>query len=233
MINLRYKAIIFDLDDTLFDTWGTCYPAAAKESCAAMVKEGLNCSEDNCVLERNKFFKTSPRRDVFQHIVENFGIRSGGKSADEIVAIGKKAFHSRQVEKDIRLFPQTRETLAELRSKYMLFLVTSGDPVTQKQKVELLKIKVFFTHIYYVNVIYKQRKSSAFMEILEHTSMEPKSVLCIGDRRDREIAEGKRLGFSTCLMKRDHQLCIRPDRPEEIPDFEIERISELIYTCQL
>jgi HAD superfamily hydrolase (TIGR01549 family) len=232
-MNDRYKALIFDLDDTLFDTWGTCYPAAAKESCEIMVREGLNCSGDQCIRERENFFRTMPRRDVFQHIVERFGVRSGGKSADEIASLGKKAFHSRQVEKDIKLFPGARELLAELKIKYMTFLVTSGDPATQKQKVNLLRIKDFFTHIYYVNVLLKQRKSQAFMEILEHTSMEPRSILCIGDRRDREIAEGKRLGFMTCLLKREHQMCIRPDLPEENPDFEIERLGELIPTCRL
>src|SRR4051812_31562952 len=102
LFNPRFKAVIFDLDDTLFDTWGTCYPAAAKESCEAMVKAGLNCSGESCVKERGDFFKVMPKSDVIQHIVKKFGVRSGGLSADEIVAIGKKSFHSRQVEKDIK-----------------------------------------------------------------------------------------------------------------------------------
>ncbi len=229
----KYKAIILDLDDTLFDTWGTCYPAAAKESCDAMVQAGLNCSGETCVKERDTFFKTMPRRDVFKHIVEHFGVRPGGKSSEEVAAIGKKTFHSRQVEKDIRLFTGAREALAELKSKYMTFLVTSGDPQTQKQKVDLLKIKESFTHIYYVNNLIKQRKTSSFLEIMEHTSLSPTSILCVGDRRDREIAEAKRLGFDTCLILRQHQMCIRPDLPEENADFEIERISDLISTCNL
>jgi len=232
VINKRFKAVIFDLDDTLFDTWSSCYPAAARESCEAMVREGLNCTSDQCVKERENFFKTMPRSDVFQHIVSHFGV-NGGRSSDAVAALGKKAFHARQVEKNIRLFSGVKETLAELQGTYMVFLVTSGDPTTQKQKVEILRIREFFTHIYYVNTLLKQRKSSAFMEILEHTDMNPRNVLCVGDRRDREIAEGKRLGFVTCLVRRTHQSVIRPDFPEEVPDFEIDRISELIEKCQL
>ncbi len=233
MINRRFKAVVLDLDDTLFDTWKQCYPAAAKESCRAMVKAGLKCSTDDCVKERIAFYKLRPKRDVFQHMVQHFGISSGGETAEEVANLGRSAFHARNVESNIKLFPRAKETLAELHANYMLFLVTSGDPDTQKQKVELLKIKEFFTHIYYVNVLAKQNKTSAFMDLLERTSLTPKGVLCVGNRRDREIAEGKRLGFVTCLVRRDHEMRILADRPEENPDYEIESIGELISACQL
>jgi putative hydrolase of the HAD superfamily len=232
MTEKRFKAVIIDLDDTLFDTFGSCYPAAAKEACSAMVQAGLACTIDQCLKERENFFRHLPRKDVFEHLVARFGIRK--KAVEKtVVAAGKKAFQSRKVEEDIELFPQAQEVLAELSAKYLLFLVTSGDPATQKQKVELLKIREFFTHVYYVNHLIQQRKTSAFLEILDHTSIRAREVLCVGDRRDREIAEGKRLGFVTCLLKRSHEINIQISQPEENADFEIDAIGELIRTCNL
>lgn len=198
-----------------------------------MVEAGLKCSVNACIEARDSFFKKMPKSDVFQHIVDHFGIKKGGKTPNDVAMIGKTTFHSREVEKGIRLFPEVRQVLADLKARYLTFLVTSGDPETQKQKVEILRIKDFFTHIYYVNNLLKQRKSAAFFEIMNHIFEEPRQILCVGDRRDREIAEGKRIGFTTCLLRRDYQMCIRPNLPEENPDFEIDHLSELIKACRL
>lgn len=232
MIITKYKAIVFDLDDTLFDTWDKCTKPATAESCTAMIKAGLNCTLESCVAEREVAYRKNPRKDPYEHLVQKFGLRENAIATD-VCEKGRVAFQSRKVESDIVLFPGVQRTLSELKIKYLLFLVTSGDPATQKQKVQLLKIKDFFTHIFYVDSLKKQKKSTAFLEIMDHTSISADQVVCVGDRIDREIAEGKQVGFTTVLLERDHNQNFEPAQPSENPDFRIKKLSELIPKLKL
>jgi putative hydrolase of the HAD superfamily len=233
VIVTKYKAIVFDLDDTLFDTWEKCTKPASLESCEAMIKAGLNCTPEEGIAERERAYKRNPRKDPYENLVNRFGLRADSQPPTVVTEAGRVAFQSRNVEPDIKLFPGVQRTLADLKTKYLLFLVTSGAPATQKQKVSLLRIKDFFTHIFYVDTLKKQRKSTAFLEIMDHTSISSEQVICVGDRIDREIAEGKQVGFVTVLLEREHNLHFEPENPIEVPDFKISSISELIPKLKL
>ncbi|MGE3974309.1 MAG: HAD family hydrolase [Bdellovibrionales bacterium] len=229
----KYKVIIFDLDDTLFDTWGKCTQQASREACAAMMEAGLQCTLEECVSEREASYLLNPRKDPYAHLVQKFGVRPNGKSGEEVMEIGRHAFQSRKVESDIAPFSGVQQTLAELKFNHLLFLVTAGTPETQQQKVTLLKIKDFFNHIFYVDTFKKQRKTSAFLKIAQQTNVLPHEVLCVGDRIDREISEGKILGFATALLEREHNRHFHPRNPAENPDYHLQKISDLTQTLKL
>ena len=46
------RAVVFDLDDTLFDTFGQCVVAAHREAARAMVAAGLRADEETVVARR-------------------------------------------------------------------------------------------------------------------------------------------------------------------------------------
>lgn len=231
MINLKFKVLIFDLDDTLFDTWETCVRPATSQACHLMIQAGLKATLEQATREAERHLLQFPRRDTFIHLSAHFGVK--GITATEISEIGRRAFFERKVEDNITLFPGTREILADLRTRYLVFLVTSGHPKTQEQKVSFLKIKNFFTQIFYVDGGKKEQKTPTFVKIMHQTDTPPEQILCIGDRLDRELVEGKRLGFKTCLLKRRQYLRLLPQEPNEEPDFEIEKLPELVSDCGL
>ncbi|MEQ1876832.1 MAG: HAD hydrolase-like protein, partial [Bdellovibrionia bacterium] len=111
--------------------------------------------------------------------------------------------------------------------------VTMGDPNTQQQKVANLKIAGFFSHVFYVDPPKSQTKTEAFSEILRVTGLKPGRVLCVGNRLDLEIAQGKALGLQTCFVQKGDYSELLPKDALEQPDYKIEQISEIMKACQL
>ena len=128
-----FRALIFDLDDTLLDTSRLLVPQAERESCVAMIHAGLNADLESCLKARKKLIEQNLRTQIFDCVVREFGIK-GLASAEEVARVGRRAFYEREVESHIYLDPEVIQLLEKLKSKYDLFLVTAGAPKTQKRK---------------------------------------------------------------------------------------------------
>jgi len=228
---MKIKAIFFDLDDTLFDTYGQLVEAATRESCQAMIQAGLNADLDACILKRRKFYLNTPKKNLYQELVSFFGVLNN--AADVVAQIGEKAFYEREVAAEIKLFPGAMSLLQALENKYHLYLVTAGDLKTQKQKVKYLEIESFFRQVFYVDVRRGQSKRHAFEYAMSDNFYNAEECLSVGNRIDQEIAEAKDLGMQTCYIKHGQYVYLSPTRPEEIPDFTIDKIRDLITVCQL
>ncbi|HEX4924856.1 MAG TPA: HAD hydrolase-like protein, partial [Bdellovibrionales bacterium] len=87
--------------------------------------------------------------------------------------------------------------------------------------------------VFYVDSTRGQKKSEAFGRILLTTGLKPEQFLCIGNRLDLEIAQGKQLGFDTCLVQTGEHKELVPAAAEEHPDYKIASISEIMKICQL
>lgn len=221
------KVIVFDLDDTLFDTLGQLVKPATKETCQAMISAGLNASLDDCIQQRNEIFKNNPRDNIYRLLVNHFGTNDN-ENTDSIVTAGFEAFHNRKVEEEITPFEHTHQTLQSLKANYPLFLVTLGNPPTQQKKVKRLGLEEFFEKIFYVDVAQSHSKKEAFQTIMNQYDLTPDSFLCIGNRIDTELKDGKTLGMQTILMKHGEYLHLESQCLEEVPDAEIENVETLL-----
>ena len=70
---MKYQVLIFDLDDTLFDTCGQLVDRASRESCLQMIELGLQADVDSCMQKRQELFKENPRKNIYDQIVQSFG----------------------------------------------------------------------------------------------------------------------------------------------------------------
>lgn len=232
MSHQNFDHLVFDLDDTLLDTYGQLIPPASREACSAMIEAGLATDVQSCLLARDEIARTNGRADLYRNLVARFGVRAGANE-DQVASSGHKAFHERSVERDITLFAGTRDMLRDLRSRYRLYLVTAGAPGTQQEKIDILKIEDSFDEVHIVNIMRGESKGQAFASILKTHGGEPVRYLSIGNRLDTDIAPAKRLGFKTCWVTYGEYAYTSPKDEFELPDYEIADMEELIPTCRL
>ena len=220
MKNIR--AVVFDLDDTLYDCTGSLVESSRRQAAEAMVKSGLPCSEEaayNLQVELSE--KHGPYYMVFDEIVNRFD------ASEELVHIALDAYNSPQVG-DISPFPDVVPTLKHLREDgFKLFLVTTGLHRRQQTKIDQLGIREFFDEV----VINDQERGSllsdCYLRILERTGMRPHHVCCVGDRVREEIRVGNELGMRTIHVLQGRFRNEPPGNPMERPGFTVKRIFQI------
>ncbi len=225
---IEIKIIIFDLDDTLFDTHGLLIKPAAKESCQAMIDAGLKTKLKGCLETREVLLNEHPRLDIFQQLVHKIGVEPHEKP-EEVIEAGQRAFYERPIREKITVFNETKPTLTELQKKHALYLVTFGAPRTQSKKIDQLELDHFFKKIFYVDFAVSKSKILAFEEIMTAHQVKPNQILSVGNRIDSEIKDAKILGMQTVLMSHGEYIHLMPQNDFEKPDAEIKNLSELLH----
>jgi len=225
---LKVKAILFDLDDTLFDCYGLLVEAARRRAARAMVDAGLPCTEEEAYQKQIELAeKHGPRFDVFDAMTNLYGV------AGELAQVALAAYNSAEVG-DIEPFPDVPETLTDLRAQgYKLLMCTSGVYARQERKIEALGIAGHFDEILINDIETGQHREDCFLELLDRHHLKPGEVLCVGDRIQAEIKTGNSMGMTTVQMLQGRFRDLLPKSDLEEPDHKITRITELHHILRV
>ncbi len=216
---MTIDAIVFDLDDTLLDTSGLLLEPAHREACQAMISAGLDVTLDRLLATREQLHRQHPREDLDTLLCAHFG-----QDEPAIAQAGRKAFYQRPIPD----LPVSRDLLAmldRLSDRCTLLLVTSGDPVTQSEKIRQMRIGNRFQNLVYVPL--GQSKRDALEELIGEHQLEPARTLVVGDRVDSEIAAARRLGMRTVRVRGGEYGHLRPTSAEEQADWEVDSVLDL------
>jgi FMN phosphatase YigB (HAD superfamily) len=228
-----YTAVLFDLDDTILDTSKYLVRPAMEKALNYLAVRGVISS-----VGEGFRFEITHRELLDKPLFFEALVKSHGKdfSDDNQKALTDEAlgiYFGEPEESAIRTFPEAHEVLSALAVDYDLYLVTLGKPATQEKKVRVAKIEHFFRHIWFPDFKLHHNKEVTFRTLLETTRISPERILCVGNRIDNEIVNGKSLGMKTCWVEYGEHVDRRPTLPHEIPDFTIPSIRELISKCHL
>lgn len=225
------KAIIFDLDDTLFETTKYLLKSALNDSFATMIRLGLDTNLNKAFHYFDNFQKNGVQNDIFQALISEFGIKT--KTNSHLVYIaGKDRFYNREIPEDIYIEKDVLQTLKQLNSFYHLHLITAGIPRTQLKKIKVLKLDKIFPSYVVVDIAKAANKGDEIISFAKQYSLEFSQILVVGDRIDNEILYGNRLGCKTCRILKGHHSFKKICKPEEKPDVEILQIKEILQICQ-
>ena len=218
----RIKAVIFDLDDTLYDCSGSLVEAARRRAAKAMVDKGLPCPEEQAYdLQVQLCARYGPRHKVFDEIAERYAM------GQDVVDAALKAYNRDEVE-DIRPFPDAVSLLRNLRSQgYLLFLVTSGVHRRQERKVHMLGLGKYFDEVVINDAEIGGDIEDAYVELMTRHGLTPQEVLVVGDRIDAEIRVANHLRMTTVQMKHGRYVTLTPKNEFEEPDFRIAALGEM------
>tara|TARA_B100001248_G_scaffold262154_1_gene256405 strand:+ start:883 stop:1557 length:675 start_codon:yes stop_codon:yes gene_type:complete len=224
---MKIRAIIFDLDDTLMNTSELLVEKAYEEAADAMIAAGLSATAEDCHNVRKEIFRQHPSENVFSAIAAHFG------ASEEVAKAGYRAFYARDIKENLETFAGVNAMLDRLCSSHDLFLVSAGIPNTQQQKVDALGIAPFFKEIVLVDRSREQEKRDAFLQLMQKYQLQASEVLCVGNRFDDEIMAGKSLGMPTCWVQHGEYEHVKPESPEDAPDYTVSRVVEIVEVCQL
>lgn len=222
---MKIKAVIFDLDDTLYDCSGTLVKAARMRAAKEMVNAGLPLSELEAYEKQLEYLtKYGQRCDVFEMIAEKYL----PKGKDKLVDCAYKAYNSDEIG-GISLFPDVISTLTKLKDKGIkLGLVTSGVYSRQINKIKELSVEDYFDKIVIDDYEQGSTKEDDFLELLEFFDVTSDECVSIGDRLHSEIKVGNQMGMTTVRIRHGRFKDEKSKNELENPDFNIDNISEVL-----
>ena len=220
---MSISAVIFDLDDTLYDCTGLLVEAARLRAAKAMVDAGLPCTTGEAYRKQLELeAQLGPRGRVFERLADLYGL---GRDA---VRRALEAYNSDEVD-DIELFADVVPTLHELRARGVkTFLVTGGVHRRQERKIRVLCLEGLFDAI----VINDAERGGPLEECFEHLlldhRLQPDEVLSVGDRIHQEIKAANALGMISVQMLHGRYSALQPHTEAEEPAYRIERTGQIL-----
>ena len=182
--------IVFDLDDTLYDE--ITYVRSSLFKVAEYLSEKLQIHNNIIYTDLNEVLEKKGRGNVFDIVLNNYGIYS------KIEVNRCLSIYRNNIPK-IKLFDNAIDCLQRF-SKFHKYLVTDGNKIVQKRKIEALDLKKYFiktlpTHNF--GITNAKPSTYVFNKILEWERANPHELVYVGDNPNKDFVNLKKEGFKT------------------------------------
>ncbi len=229
---MKYKAIAFDLDDTLIDTTNELIPFACRKIHTYLTSEGYGGTYEDFDVSRKEYVKTKSHKEFFKSFAPSL---TNEKNKDTLLPTLNRYFYEPEIPPGLVLMPGAEENLELLAPKYKLYVVTAGVVTAQERKLLQLKITRFVKQ---ENILVAaegafETKKAAFEKIVSDLKIRPEELLSVGNRLSQEIRMAKQIRARTCYFQYGEHAEDTPQDHYEIPDYTIHSHKELIPACQL
>jgi len=222
---LKVKAVIFDIEDTLYDS-SLQMRMTRLNAIRAMIEDGLPANLENGykTLEAiiNEYGPHYTKH--FDKLLERLGLKWNPR----VIAAGVVAYREMS-EAYLKPFPDTVLTLIKLRDlKYKLGVVSEGRAVKEWQKL----IQLGVHHLFHSVVISEELgteefSTSLFKKCLEDLGVKPEETVYVSSRPKEGILYANKSGVITVRMRKGDSSVEEPELPEAKAKYEIERLSEI------
>jgi putative hydrolase of the HAD superfamily len=181
--------IIFDLDDTLIDTFGCSVPVKSKVALQEMITQGLDVDLDEAYGLLMEIHETSKNgTEAFTRFLE----RVGGNL--ELLTIAKEAYYSgEQLDFPIHTLVGAYEVIEKLSKEHSLVIVSYGVPEEQYGKMKKAGIDQ--------SLFRKIIISEEYDKTEHYKEFEGEDVLVVGDKYETDLVPARNLGMKTVHMK--------------------------------
>jgi putative hydrolase of the HAD superfamily len=223
-ITRGYRAIVFDLDDTLYPERD--YVFSGFRAVSAWIKLHHEISEEATFLEFKQIFEDGNRTRTF----DQWSLRHHLNAAElvpQLVQVYRDHVPS------IQPFAEIPSLLYTLRTKYRLALLSDGQVDVQKRKLSALGIASLFDVIVFSDEWGKEywKPNPRIFEItLERLGVSGREAAYVGDNPAKDFQGARAAGMESVRLRLSSGLYSKQEaqRPSDSPDFVVESLVELI-----
>jgi len=217
------KAVIFDLDDTLFPERDYVYSGFRIVS--DFLSSIINI-ESSRIFNKCKEIFMAGRTCVFNRLLEYYGINDS-ETLKTCIELYQNHIP------DIKLSDDAAYILNWLKnSGYKLGIITDGRPEGQRNKIEALGIGNIFDLIIITDELggieYRKPNEKAFVKMLKFFNIKACEAVYIGDNITKDFVAPNKLGMKSVLYKHSNGLYPNTGfNPEYSSSYVIESLTDL------
>lgn len=185
-----YKVVVFDLDNTLYDENEYLFAAYADIGYYVGKRTGKKASvyEDYLV----QTFQEEGRCDLLNKFISYFSLK-------EIVTKDNLLYLLRNCNKTLNVYENQKELLCKLlQAKHIIYILTNGNVLQQKNKINHLDIPDILTKIklIYANEFIPKPSPYCLNKIIENERVTTRDIVFVGDSKiDKEAAAAAEIDF--------------------------------------
>jgi len=217
------KAIVFDLDDTLYPERE--YVRSGFRAVGEWAEERLKLSQAIVRAELQALFDAEFRGDTFQWWLSEHGLPES--LSDEMVRVFRT--HTPR----ITLYPDAERVLEELKPGYRLGLVTEGRRENQQGKIRALGLARWISAVVILGEEDRAEwkpSRKPFDRMLGMLSVAGKEAVYVGDNPRKDFRGAREAGMATVRIRRPEGLHAmdEPSSAADAPDREITSLERLV-----
>ncbi|MGN2369748.1 HAD family hydrolase [Clostridium cagae] len=215
------KAVIFDLDDTLYNERDFVI-GGFKEICKYL-SEKYGLEYDELLYKIIEILECHGRGKIFNIICQQYNI-------DENIEILVDIYRNSKLK--LNLYDDSRCILNKLKGNYKLGIITDGMAKVQWNKIEALNIKSYFNKIIVTDDFgreYWKPHIFSYEEMLRSFKCLPKEVIYVGDNPHKDFIGARELGIKTVRIIRENgdHMKTKVDKRFE-SDYVINNLEDLL-----
>lgn len=222
---MRFKAIVFDIEDTLYDL-SLQMRMTRLNAVRAMIEAGLPIDLETGykTLEEIVSQHGPHYTKHFDKLLERLGL----KWNPGVIAAGVVAYRETS-DAYMKPFADTVPTLIRLRDLgYRLGVVSGGRSVKQWQKL----IQLGIHHLFHSVVISEDQGTEElsvkqFKKCLDDLGAKPEETVHVSSRPNQGILYANKAEIFTVRMKQGDSALEEPETPEAKPKYEIAKLSDI------
>lgn len=224
----RWRAVVFDLDDTLYperDYVRGGFEAVGRWASATLGEEPRAVFEELWTM-----FEAGVRRDTFDR-----WLRGRGRAPETDRAAMIDAYRRHQPR--LATYPDVVPALEDLRGQARLGLITEGPRHVQEAKLDALGLRALFDRVV---ILGEEERSDwkpsrlPFDRWLQGSGILPETAVYLGDNPAKDFLGARRAGWSSVRVRRSDGLHgdEEPEGPEARPDLEIPSLHSLASSLE-
>lgn len=191
------KAVLFDIDDTLFPS--TEFAERARLNAAqAMVAAGMGGSKEEVLAKLHEIVKK--RGSNYGGHFDDLCGRFKCADPDRIVAAGIVAYHN--TKSSIQPYPDAIRTLLELRDRgYYLGVASEGHGVKQWDKLIRLGLDHLFHGVFVTNEKAGGKTKAFYSSVAKKIKFKPGEILMVGNNPEKDIKPAASAGMKVARVR--------------------------------